>query len=89
MVVSPIFNAAGRIIGASAIARDITQRKEAEDALRESQSMLEHSQAFSLVMAAHIGLDGCWIKVPPEALRVAWIFRSGNAGAKISGRDAP
>ena len=66
LVVSPIFNAAGRIIGASAIACDITARKEAEDALRESQAMLEHSQAFSLVMAAHIGLDGCWLKVPPK-----------------------
>ena len=66
LVVSPIFNTAGRIIGASAIARDISRRKEVEDALRESQSMLEHSQAFSLVMAAHIGLDGCWIKVPPK-----------------------
>ncbi|MGO9311292.1 MAG: PAS domain S-box protein [Syntrophobacteraceae bacterium] len=66
LFVSPIFNAPGRIIGASAIARDITERKKAEDALWESQSMLEHSQAFSLVMSAHIGLDGCWIKVPPK-----------------------
>ena len=48
LIVSPIFDAAGRIIGASSIARDITERKEAEDAaLRESQSRLERSQAFS------------------------------------------
>ncbi len=66
LIVSPIFDAAGRIIGASSIARDITKRKEAEDALRESEARLKRSQAFSLVMTAHIGLDGRWIKAPPR-----------------------
>ena len=36
LTVSPLRDAAGRIIGASKIARDITQRKRAEDELRES-----------------------------------------------------
>ncbi len=66
LIVAPIFDAAGRIIGASSIARDITKRKEAEDALRQSEARLERSQAFSLVMTAHIGLDGRWIKAPPR-----------------------
>ena len=35
--ISPVRDAAGKIIGASKIARDITQRKQAEQALRESE----------------------------------------------------
>ncbi len=37
VTVSPILNAAGKIIGASKIAHDITRRKRAEKALRESE----------------------------------------------------
>jgi PAS domain S-box-containing protein len=37
MTVSPIHDSAGRIIGASTIARDITEQKRAEERLRESE----------------------------------------------------
>ena len=37
--ISPIRNAAGEIVGASAIARDITEQKRAEDHLRQAQKM--------------------------------------------------
>ena len=37
--VSPICNAGGEIVGASAIARDITEQKRAEDMLRQAQKM--------------------------------------------------
>lgn len=37
LTVSPVFGADGRIIGASKIARDITEKKQAEQALRESE----------------------------------------------------
>jgi PAS domain S-box-containing protein len=37
LTISPIRNAQGRITGASTIARDVTQRKRAEEALRESE----------------------------------------------------
>ena len=37
LTVSPIRDASGRIIGAAKIARDITERKRAETALRESE----------------------------------------------------
>jgi PAS domain S-box-containing protein len=41
VTVSPMQDDSGRIIGASKIARDITERKEAENALRQSREHLE------------------------------------------------
>jgi PAS domain S-box-containing protein len=41
LTVSPIKDHTGRVIGASKIARDITQRKKAEAALRESEQRLQ------------------------------------------------
>ena len=36
----------------------------AHDALLQSERNLERSQAVSQVMTTHIGLDGCWLRVP-------------------------
>jgi two-component system, cell cycle sensor histidine kinase and response regulator CckA len=47
---SPIKDASGRVIGVSSIARDITERKRAEQALRQSQASLARAQRI-----AHLG----------------------------------
>jgi PAS domain S-box-containing protein len=44
---------------------DITARKQAELALRESEERLARTETFSLVMVTHLDLDGRWLKVPP------------------------
>ena len=44
---------------------DITARKRAETALRESEERLARTETFSLVMVTHVDLDGRWLKVPP------------------------
>ncbi len=45
------------------------ERLRVEEALRESQAQLGRTEEFSLVMTAHLGLDGRWLKVPPTLCR--------------------
>lgn len=47
------------------LAAVIAERKQTEEALRQSEARLARTEAFSLVMATHVGLDGRWLKVPP------------------------
>ena len=42
LTISPMRDAAGRMVGASKLARDITERKRAEEALRQAQADLAH-----------------------------------------------
>lgn len=45
LTVSPLMGAAGKVVGASKIARDITERRQAETATRESEIMLRLIEA--------------------------------------------
>jgi PAS domain S-box-containing protein len=65
VTISPIRNSNGIIVGASKIARDITQRKQAEDALREKERRLSESQRI-----AHIGSWSFDLKDP--SARLVW-----------------
>jgi PAS domain S-box-containing protein len=53
LTISPIKDAAGRILGASKIARDITQRKRNEEALEEQARLLDLSRDAILVRSVH------------------------------------
>jgi PAS domain S-box-containing protein len=65
VTISPIRDSNGAIVGASKIARDITERKKAEEALREKERSLSESQRI-----AHIGSWSYDLKVP--AARIVW-----------------
>jgi PAS domain S-box-containing protein len=60
LTVSPTRDAKGAIVGASKIARDITERKRAEEALRQSTEALRRSEAY-LAEAQRLSHTGTWV----------------------------
>jgi PAS domain S-box-containing protein len=56
LTVSPVRNSRGTIIGASKVARDITERKRVEEALREQASVLDLAQVLVRDMDSRIVL---------------------------------
>ncbi|HEY1661770.1 MAG TPA: PAS domain S-box protein [Verrucomicrobiae bacterium] len=61
--ISPIFDDKGKIIGASKIARDITEHKEAEVKLRESEEIFATAFRSSPAGIALLTLDGRYLEV--------------------------
>jgi PAS domain S-box-containing protein len=59
LTVSPVRDAAGRIIGVSKIARNITQRKHAEQALHESEERFRNMADYAPVLIWLNGINGC------------------------------
>ena len=60
LTVSPTRDAKGAIVGASKIAHDITERKRAEEALRQSTEALRRSEAY-LAEAQRLSHTGTWV----------------------------
>ena len=60
-----IWDKDGKPLRAIGTCTDITARKRAEAALRESEERLARTETFSLVMVTHVDLEGRWLKVPP------------------------
>ena len=56
LTVSPVRDARGRIIGASKIARDITERRRAEEALRDEARVLELLNSTGALIASQLNL---------------------------------
>lgn len=53
----------GRVVGVSAIFRDLRPRLRAEAALRESEAQFRATFEQAAVGVAHVGLDGRWLRV--------------------------
>jgi PAS domain S-box-containing protein len=58
--VSPVHDADGRIVGAAKVARDITERKRAEEQLRRSERHLELLSNTVPALISYIGPDRCY-----------------------------
>jgi PAS domain S-box-containing protein len=79
LTVSPIRNAKGRIVGASKVARDITERRVAEDILREGVQVRETLSRIGASLAAELDPD----KLIQAVTDAATTFTSAECGAFV------
>ena len=61
--VSPVHDEEGRLANFVGVQNDITGRKQAEEALRESEERFRVTFEQAAVGVAHVGLDGRWLRV--------------------------
>ena len=73
LTLSPVQDREGRIVGVSSIAREITERKQAEEALRQSHEKLER-QTHQLRLLAEMGEMLQASSIPADAYAVAARF---------------
>lgn len=70
LTVSPLRDASGRIVGASAAARDITQHNRDLDALRQSEERYRATFDESPLGVAHVALSGHWLRLNDAYCRI-------------------
>jgi len=63
LTISPIKNHQGTVIGASTIARDITDQKDAQRILRESEERFRNTFEQAAVGMAHVDSEGRFIRI--------------------------
>lgn len=66
----PIINTNGDLIGFLGIHRDITKRKLAEDAIRESEEKFKNAFQYSAIGIALISPEGKWLKVNSKVCEI-------------------
>src|SRR5690606_1055593 len=88
MTLSPIYDASGEIVGVSGIERDVTERREAEKSLRESQARFSRLFQSGLILAAIIDVKTQTVRdVNESLLRFFGLKRQEIEGASIHGFD--
>ncbi|MBX9579974.1 MAG: PAS domain S-box protein [Gemmataceae bacterium] len=80
--VAPVRDAAGRVVGASKVARDITDRKRTEDDLRQSEGRFRAVVEAALDCIVAINRQGRVVEFNPAAERTF-----GYTRAEVLGRD--
>ncbi len=84
LTVSPIHDSAGRLIGASSIARDITERKRMEEQLRATSQYARSLIEASLDPLVTISPEGKIMDVNEAAVKVTGLFKEQLIGTDFS-----
>ena len=83
LTVSPIKDAMGNIVGASTVARDITERKRTEDALQESEERFRATFEQAAVGVSHVAPDGRWLRVNDKLCEIVGYGREELLGMRF------
>ena len=83
LTVSPIKDSHGRVMGASKVARDITERVQTEKELRENQDLLRAAFAQTYAFLALLSTDGTILDANRAALEGTGFTRHEVVGRKL------
>jgi len=83
LTISPVKDAAGRIVGASKVARDITERKRAERALRESEERFRAIVETTPECVKLVAIDGTLLHMNPPGLAML----SAHSAEEVVGKS--
>jgi PAS domain S-box-containing protein len=84
LTVSPVRNLTGEITGASVIARDITEQKQAEAALRQSHKRLQNILDNIFTFVGLLSTDGILMEVNRAPLEVSGLRREDVIGKYVT-----
>lgn len=71
LTVSPVRDGSGRVVGASKVARDVTERRRAEEAIREQHQTIEALYSVTSKLAAELDVGKLLQAVTDEATALA------------------
>jgi PAS domain S-box-containing protein len=83
MTLSPVFDASGKLVAISAIARDITERKRAEEALRESEARLRRFYESGIFGVLYYNPDGFITDANDKFLEIVGYTREDLKAGRI------
>jgi diguanylate cyclase (GGDEF)-like protein/PAS domain S-box-containing protein len=84
MTLAPIRNGMGTIVGASVVARDITERKRAEAALRASEETLRHLVNVAPISMAILSPEGIYEQVNEAYCALCGYSREELVGSPVT-----
>jgi PAS domain S-box-containing protein len=84
LIFSPVFDASGKLTAISFIARDITERKKAEEKLQESEARLLRVYKSNIIGVFFYNLDGSIIDANDKLLEIVGYTREDLQAGRIN-----